>query len=92
MDVNACLYWIVPGFSQTLECIGRILAGSEVGRKVTDFLKRAKACSNLASMSIALLRSHMRLLTHVKLLASANICSKRQGIAVGKYSSCKQAW
>lgn len=90
MDVNE--YWMVPGFSQTLEFIGKILACSEVGRKERDFSQPAKSCYNFASTSITLLKSHMRLLTHVKLLASVNICSKRQGIAVGKYSSCKQAW
>lgn len=82
---------MIPAFSRTLECIGRILASSEVGRKETDFSQPAKACSNFASRSIAPLKSHMRLLTHVKLLVSVNICSKRQGIAVGKCSSCKQA-
>lgn len=90
MDINE--YWVVPRFSWTLECTRRILASSEVGRKEVDFSQPAKACSNFASTSIALLKSHMRLLTHVKLLASVNISSKRQGIAVGKYSSCKQAW
>lgn len=89
MDINE--YRMVPRFSWTLECIGRILASLEIGRKETDFSQPVKACSNFASASIALLKSHMRLLTHVKLLASVNISSKRQGIAVGKYSSCKQA-
>lgn len=89
--MSVCLYQIVSGLAQMLECIGRVLASREIVRKGTDFLQATNPCSNFANMSIALLKLHMRLLTHVKPLASANICSKRQGIALGKYSSCKQA-
>lgn len=44
MDINE--YRVVPRFSWTLECIGRILASLEIGRKETDFSQPAKACSN----------------------------------------------
>lgn len=81
---------LVSGFAQRVEGIRKVLASCKIGRKDIDFPQLTNSCSNFVSMSILLLKSYMRLLTQVKLLASVNICSQRKGIALGKYSSYKQ--
>lgn len=40
--MSVCLYWIVSGLAQTLECTWRVLAGGEIGSKSTNFSQATK--------------------------------------------------